>query len=45
MKTLDEPGLMAALGAWLDRSAIRGILERRAKMQEVVTKLQSGKGQ
>ena len=45
MKTLDEPGLMAALGAWLDRSAIRGILERRAKMQEVVTKLQSGNGQ
>ncbi len=43
MKALDEPGLTAALGAWLDRGAIRAILERRDKMQQVVDKLQSGK--
>ena len=39
MKALDEPGLTAALGKWLDESAIRGMLTRRAKMQEVVDKL------
>jgi hypothetical protein len=43
MKGLDEPGLTKALGAWLDRSAIRGILDRRDRMQNVVDKLQSGK--
>jgi hypothetical protein len=43
MKALDEPGLTKAVGAWIDRSAIRGILERRDRMQKVVDKLQSGK--
>ena len=32
MKALDEPGLTEVLGTWLDRSAIRAILERRDKM-------------
>jgi hypothetical protein len=39
MKALDEPGLNAALGQWLDESAIKGIIQRRDKMQEVVDKL------
>jgi hypothetical protein len=39
MKALDEPGLKAALGQWLDESAIKGIIQRRDKMQEVVDKL------
>ena len=39
MKALDEPGLTAALGTWLDKGAIKAILERREKMQQVVNKL------
>ena len=39
MKALDEPGLTAALGNWLDKGAIKAILERREKMQQVVNKL------
>lgn len=39
MKALDEPSLTAALGAWLDRGAIRAILERRDRMQQAVDKL------
>lgn len=42
MKALDESSLTAALGDWLDRSAIRAIVERRDKMQSVVDKLRSG---
>jgi len=39
MKALDEPGLTAALGAWLDKDAIRSVLQRRDKMQEAISKL------
>ena len=39
MKALDEAGLTTALGEWLDKAAIRGILQRRDKMQEEVDKL------
>ena len=39
MKALDETSLTAALGEWLDRGAIRAMLERREKMQQVVDKL------
>ena len=39
MNALDEPTLTRVVGAWLDRTAIRNILERRDKMSEVVTKL------
>ena len=38
MKALDEATLTRVVGAWLDRAAIRGILERRDKMREVVEK-------
>jgi hypothetical protein len=43
MKALDEPGLTSALGQWLDKSAIRAILQRRDKMQEAIDKLAQGK--
>jgi hypothetical protein len=39
MKALDEAGLTAALGKWLNESEIKGILSRRAKMQEAIDKL------
>ena len=39
MKALDETSLTAALGHWLDKRGIKGILERRDKMQQVVDKL------
>jgi hypothetical protein len=39
MKALDEASLTNALGNWLDKSAIKGILERRDKMQPMVEKL------
>lgn len=39
MKALDEASLTSALGNWLDRNAIKGILDRRDKMQDVVEKL------
>lgn len=39
MLALDEPTLTAALGSWLDRSAIRAILKRRDEMKKVVDKL------
>jgi hypothetical protein len=39
MKALDEPGLTAALGEWLDRGAIRSMLQRRDRMHEVIAKL------
>jgi hypothetical protein len=40
MKALDEASLTAALGHWLEKREIKGILERRDKMQQVVDKLQ-----
>jgi hypothetical protein len=39
MKALDEATLTKVVGEWLDRNAIRDILARRDKMQEVVDKL------
>lgn len=39
MKALDEASLTAAVGHWLDKREIKGILERRNKMQQVVDKL------
>jgi hypothetical protein len=39
MKGLDEPGLTSALGQWLDKDAIKGILERRTRMQQAFDKL------
>jgi len=40
MKALDEASLTATVGHWLDKREIKGILERRDKMQQVVDKLQ-----
>jgi hypothetical protein len=42
MKALDEPSLTSALGNWLDARAIKGILERRDKMQPIADKLRAG---
>jgi hypothetical protein len=39
MAALDEPTLTSVVGTWLDRGAIRAILQRRDKMREVVDKL------
>jgi hypothetical protein len=39
MKALDEPTLSTALGEWLDKGQIKAILERRDKMEKVVSKL------
>ena len=39
MNALDEPTLTGVVGTWLDRSAIRTMLQRRDKMREVVAKL------
>lgn len=39
MDALDEPTLTGVVGKWLDRTAIRNMLERRDKMREVVAKL------
>jgi len=39
MRALDEPSLTAALGAWLDRGAIRAILARRDRMTLTIDKL------
>ncbi len=42
MKALDEPQLSTALGNWLDKAAIKAILDRRDKMQPIVEKLRAG---
>ena len=39
MEALDEPTLTGVVGKWLDRTAIRNMLERRDKMRDVVAKL------
>jgi hypothetical protein len=39
MKALDESQLTTVVGAWLDKDAIKGILERRNRMQDVIAKL------
>jgi hypothetical protein len=42
MKALDESTLATALGDWLDKNAIKAIIERRDKMQQIVDKLRAG---
>ena len=39
MKALDEAALTTAIGAWVDKGAIKAILERRDRMQDVIDKL------
>jgi hypothetical protein len=39
MDALDEATLTRVVGTWLDRSAIRSMLERRDKMREAIAKL------
>lgn len=39
MQALDEPALDAALGDWLDRRAIRAVLQRRDAMKKVIDAL------
>lgn len=39
MLALDEPGLTAALGQWLDRGTIRAMLKRRDAMKKVIDSL------
>jgi hypothetical protein len=39
MKALDEATLTSALESWLDKGAIKAILQRRDKMQQVIDKL------
>jgi hypothetical protein len=39
MKALDEPGLTAALGAWVGKGELKAVLQRRDKMQQVIDKL------
>lgn len=39
MEALDEPTLTKVVGEWLDRGAIRGILERRDRMRQAIAKL------
>ena len=39
MTALDEASLTTVVGAWLDKDAIKAILERRNKMQEAISKL------
>ncbi len=43
MKALDEPGLTAALGAWLGKGEIKAMLQRRDKMQKMFDKLETTK--
>ena len=39
MKALDEASLTTAVGAWLDKSQIKALLQRRDKMQQAIDKL------
>jgi hypothetical protein len=39
MKALDEPSLAPVVGEWLDKDAIKAILERRNRMGDVIAKL------
>jgi hypothetical protein len=41
MKALDEAALEKAIGQWVERGMIKGILERRDKMVEAVSKLKT----
>jgi hypothetical protein len=45
MKTLTEEQLTQALGTWLDKGAIKGILARRDMMQAEIDKLVAAKGE
>ena len=42
IQALDEPGLTAALGKWVDRGGIRAMLARRDKMKMAIDKLVAG---
>jgi hypothetical protein len=39
MKALDEATLTSALESWLDKCAIKAILQRRDKIQQMIDKL------
>ncbi len=39
MKALDEPTLTTAIGPWLERDGMRGLLQRRDRMQQVIDKM------
>ena len=39
MQALDQGGLTAALGQWLEKGEIAAILQRRAKMAVAIDKL------
>jgi len=45
IKALDEGGLETALGAWLDKTERRAILQRRDKIQQALDKLVKEKGE
>lgn len=45
MKALDEPILSAALGRWLSKGEVKGILQRRDRMQQAIDKLVKEKGE
>jgi hypothetical protein len=44
IKALDEPRLVSALGAWIERRAIRVMLERREKIQEQIDAMVARRG-
>jgi hypothetical protein len=45
MRALDEPALRETLGQWLDRSSIRGMIQRRERMQEQIDELVRQRGE
>ncbi len=45
MKSLTEESMTTTLGPWLGQREIRGIVERRDKMQELIDKLVATKGE
>jgi hypothetical protein len=45
MKALDEPTLVAALSAWMGKSEIRAILQRRERMQQAIDRLIKDRGE
>lgn len=44
MQALDEPGLTAALGKWVDRRGLQALLARRDRMKAAIDKLVSANG-
>jgi hypothetical protein len=45
MAALDEPGLTASLGPWLDRAQIRALLRRRDRMKQAIDALVAKHGE